>query len=289
MYNFLTALTEINRSYTEQLKFFETYSSELVRNIQKRTEWAISKKQEDSTEKAPAIVLDFPKIPPHKTPVHSEEKDDITYMDFPHHNILNEWDYRNYSWKEFEVHAKEIAEIYEKNLRIVTHNFPRYIRRYWSFVDQYISLLEKLHALWKNKFEIKKEGNVYVPYALSQEKNEYDSTLKEIKKMEERWENEKIILRNGIENTYQANLVAERYWSMLAYTVDISESKNKQAFTDASSLVEKSISDNIILLGMIKTIEFLSPSFYKQKPIDELRLEHENVRRKILLKNTPRS
>lgn len=38
MYSFLTALTEINRSYTEQLKFFETYSSELVRNIQKRTE-----------------------------------------------------------------------------------------------------------------------------------------------------------------------------------------------------------------------------------------------------------
>lgn len=107
--------------------------------------------------------------------------------------------------------------------------------------------------------------------------------------MEERWEKEKIILRNGIENTYQANLVTERYWSMLAYTIDTDESKNKQAFTDASSFVEKSISDNTILLGMIKTIEFLSPSFYKQKPIDELRLEHENVRRKILLKNTPRS
>lgn len=237
MYNFLTALTEINRSYAEQLKFFETYSSGLTRHIQKRAHWAINWNQEDETKK-PAIILDFPRIPYHQSPIHTEEDDDITYMDFPHHNILNEGDYRKYSWKEFEAHAKEITELYEKSLRIAKHNFPRYIRRYWGFVDHYISLLEKLYSYRENKFGVKKEGNVYIPYPISKEKSEYDATLEEIEQMEEKWDKEKNILKNWLENIYRANLITERYWSMLAYTIDTDESKNEQAFIDATSLVK---------------------------------------------------
>jgi hypothetical protein len=76
-----------------------------------------------------------------------------------------------YSWKELdEAHAKEITELYQKNLRIATHNFPRYIRRYWGFVDEYITLLEKLYLLRKNKFDIKQDWNVYSPYTLYRRK-----------------------------------------------------------------------------------------------------------------------
>lgn len=285
MSTFLSTLAGINQSYTEQLRLFWIHIPELTQDVRDKTEWVVSGKSYTQSSQNTQVtpIFDFPKIPPHKTGVHGEEEDDISYVDFAHHTKLDEKNFEKYSRQELETHAKELIEIFQKNIRIKKYSLPRYINRYWNFVDQYIKLLMELDSKKEKKYIPRQEWNIHSPYALSQEKRDFDTIKGELHSMEKLWEKEKEILKNWLENVYRACLGAERYWSIMVYF----SSFEKETLIQNQKGLEKIINDIHLLLQSINVINALSFNSYKEKSMDELRVERENIHKNIQFKNIP--
>lgn len=285
MYNFFATIDALNQSYVEQLKFFWVSIPTVTNQTQKRTEWVLSLQPQKEWERknSPSSILDFPKIPPHRAQAHWIEDDDISYVDFPHHRRMSEEAYREYAWHELDIHFDEIVNDYKHNFFIITRIFPRYLKRYWRFLDKYLMLLEQPELNTNQAHHISKNWNVFSPWKISSEKKDRDTLLQTLQHMEQSWESEKILLIHGFENMYQACLRNERYWSLIWYNIPTERPEVK----DVKWILEKIAEDKVAILELIWAVNQVTLHNYKNWTPEFRMAEHIKIQANLCPKKIP--
>lgn len=283
MHTFFSTLAEINQSYVEQLRLFWIHIPELTQDVQNKTEWIVSRNPQTNFLQNEQItpVFDFPKIPPHISGTHGEDEDDISYVDFAHHIRMQEKEYKEYAWHEFANHINELNKDYHHNFYLITYINSLYLKRYWHFLDKYLTLLEKLELNINEEKHSNQEWNVFYPWTLSSQKKEYDNLMSEITYMEKKWDKEKVLLTRGFENIYLACLRNEQYWSIIGYFTPNESPQAEEVKKTLQTISDSKISvlENIWIINkmVLSTYRTWTPEFRIQ--------EHAKVRNNVQLKN----
>lgn len=270
MLHFLATIEALQDSYLQQLRFFETYSSQLKQQVQRNTNSLVSWEERwDESQSKDAEIREFPRVPPHTAWLHPEELDDVRYMDFPHHTRLNEQSYADYEKADYEAHSVELEEIFKKNYKILW-NFQRYLDWYNWFCIEYISLLLEEIRL---KEVTEKQWTIYSLEIALEKKTKKEYIQQRLREMNDSWEKNKAILKKGLERMYSVSLAIERYFSILTYVIN----PENTHYTASKNSLEKAIEDVHTIWNALKYIGQFHPGCFHVLSHETLLAQKEQI------------
>lgn len=275
---FLSPLAELSELYANPLNFFENYISAFSTDVRKQVEETLGTPEEQKSK-----VYEFHKKNTLRSKTHAPEDDDVLFYDFPHHKLLTEAEYRAHAGKNLELHLNEFTEKYNHDLYLVTHIRPRYIKRYYRFMDRYITSLTdpKLQVSHEGYIKsrtdyIKIEGNIFSPFSLSNEKREQNILDETLQEMEKAWEKEQSILIHGLENMCFAYERMEQYMQLMSYFVSEKGSLIIEGKDDI--FIEQASEERKTVTRTIQAIKAIHISVYSKFTPEALKEEHKRIK-----------